>query len=213
MDALVDSLAQRLLTRLQSHPPTRRLLVGISGVPGSGKSTFAHRLVHRLNRSHPSLAVLIGMDGWHLPRSALSQMPDPQLAFDRRGAEFTFDATRFSDFIASLRSNRERTLCAPSFDHAKKDPVEDDIPVEPQNRIVVVEGLYCNCKVGEWGRAAREMDERWVCIIDRETVRERLVKRHVNTGVARDQKEAQWRGEYKRGLRARLSGRRESRDG
>lgn len=135
------------------------------------------------------------MDGWHYPRSTLRTFPDPQEAFDRRGAEWTFDSKRFADFVTLVKNDTSKTHLAPSFDHAKKDPLEDDVKVLPSHRVVVFEGLYCNCDAGEWARAAREFDGRLVFELPKEEAKRRLVVRHVKTGVAKDEEEAVWRGE------------------
>lgn len=195
----------------RSLTTSERLLVGVSGIPGSGKSLLAVRLVAALNsawqRQHDgssdsdrsadlAICVCVGMDGWHHPRSVLSTSPDPKQAFDRRGAEWTFDAQRFADFVIKVK-NGTNILRAPSFYHAKKDPLEDDISVLTSNRIVVFEGLYCNCNAGEWKRAAQQFEMRLVVSVDKEEAKRRLIVRHVATGVARDTEEATWRGEYR----------------
>lgn len=183
-----------MLYRLE---PGNRLLVGVSGIPGSGKSALAIRLVSALNALQGAeVAICVGMDGWHYPRSHLSTFPNAQEAFDRRGAEWTFDSKRFADFVYALKHDIAHVQAAPSFDHAKKDPLEDDVKVLPSHKVVVVEGLYCNCDVEAWGRAAKEMHRRLVCDVEREEAKRRLVVRHVATGVAKDEGEAAWRGEF-----------------
>lgn len=190
-----------------------RLLIAIAGVPASGKSVFALRLVQHVNtllaaRAHPAQAVLVGLDGWHLTRAQLDAMDDPQLAHDRRGSHWTFDAPAYVDFVARLRrvipfppSAAKETQCdptvirAPSFDHALKDPTPDAVVVTPAHRIVIIEGLYTMLGVDPWRQAAALMDERWWIRIDPERARTRLVKRHVQTGVAKDMDEAIWRAE------------------
>lgn len=52
-------------------------------------------------------------------------MDDPENAYARRGAEFTFDAKRFVDDISNAK--KEGSASFPDFDHAKKDPEEDKI--------------------------------------------------------------------------------------
>ncbi|KAF6767184.1 P-loop containing nucleoside triphosphate hydrolase [Kalmanozyma brasiliensis GHG001] len=195
MQGQVAALVQELLAKVQTLDPSERLLVGVSGIPGSGKSSLAVRLVSDLNATQPSLAICVGMDGWHYPRSTLSTFPNPQEAFDRRGAEWTFDAKRFADFVLLVKSNTSKTHTAPSFDHAKKDPLENDVAVLPEHRVVVFEGLYCNCEEGEWARAARGFDRRLVFEMDKDEARRRLVVRHVKTGVAKDEEEAMWRAD------------------
>ncbi|KAI1394320.1 phosphoribulokinase/uridine kinase, partial [Hypoxylon trugodes] len=133
------------------------------------------------------------MDGYHLTRAQLSAMPDPALAHARRGAEFTFDGLSFLSLVKSLRAVPPpplKTVYAPSFDHAVKDPKADDIAILPTHRIVVFEGNYVCLDKEPWREAAGLMDERWFVEVDFETARRRLVKRHVTAGIARDEKEA-----------------------
>lgn len=91
MQTIVDDLAQSLIR--VSNQKGKRVLVGLCGTPGSGKSQLAKHVVERINavQKDQQLAVVVGMDGWHLTRAQLAQMPDPQLAKDKRGAAWTFD--------------------------------------------------------------------------------------------------------------------------
>lgn len=179
---------------MYSRQAIERVLVGICGVPGSGKTNLAVRLVAGVNALRPDTAVCVSMDGWHYTRSSLSSFPNAKEAFDRRGAEWTFDAARFADFVTQVKRQPTDTLKAPSFDHARKDPVDDDIIIEPHHRVVVFEGLYCNCNVGDWKRAAQQFDTRLAFHIDLQEAKQRLIVRHVATGVAKDEEEAIWRG-------------------
>ncbi|SNX82822.1 related to YFH7 - putative kinase [Melanopsichium pennsylvanicum] len=196
MQDQVDELVVDLLSKVGTLQPSKRLLVGVSGIPGSGKSSLATRLVSILNTHSPNLAIYVGMDGWHYPRSVLSTFSNPKEAFDRRGAEWTFDSKRFADFVLTVKNDTTRTQTAPSFDHAEKDPLQDDVAVLPEHRVVVFEGLYVNCDTGEWGRAAREFEVRLVFEVEREEAKRRLIVRHVKTGVAEDEAEAIWRADH-----------------
>ncbi|CAO1620172.1 unnamed protein product [Parajaminaea phylloscopi] len=206
MDGIVSSLAADLAAKVLRCSPTERYLVGIAGIPGSGKSTLAELVCSAVNaklredQGHGRdlcevQAVVVGMDGWHFSRQTLEGFPDPQTAKDRRGAAFTFDARAFADFVVSLKSRPQQTVKAPSFSHSLKDPVAEDIPVEREHRLVIIEGLYCNCDEGDWGRGAAALDERWVLDVEKEIARERLRVRHVITGVAKDEAEALWRAD------------------
>lgn len=230
MEATVEGLVDELQRKLASGPYDRRLLIGLCGIPGSGKSQLASHVVQMLNKQNArrgalnDVAIVVGMDGWHLSRAQLERMPDPQLAKDRRGAAWTFDdavsgasfggnaiATMpeaanmasyhagyqsFARFVEKLHSAPiKETVYAPSFSHAKKDPVPDDIQVRPEHRIVLIEGLYANVNEGAWAEASRLYDERWLIECDEKVARQRLVQRHVRTGVAQSIHEAEWRGE------------------
>ena len=86
-------------------------------------------------------------------------------------------------------------MTAPSFSHARKDPVFDDIVVRPQHRIVIIEGLYVFLGIEPWVRAANLLDERWFVTVDAQKGKQRLCTRHVETGVAADWEEAVWRAD------------------
>lgn len=128
------------------------------------------------------------MDGYHLTRAALSAMPDPITAHARRGAAFTFDAPKFLALLQSLRLELlpSSPILAPSFDHAVKDPKEDDISVLPTHRVVVIEGNYVALDQDVWRDAARLFDELWFVDVDFEVARKRLRERHVRAGIAAD---------------------------
>jgi pantothenate kinase len=127
------------------------------------------------------------MDGYHYSRAHLSAMPDPETAHARRGAAFTFNAGAFHQLVQSLAepvTPTTPTFYAPSFDHALKDPKDDDIAILPTHRIVVFEGNYLTLDRPPWNHAAALMDELWFVQVDFEVARKRLVTRHVASGIA-----------------------------
>lgn len=133
------------------------------------------------------------MDGYHLSRTQLDALPDPVNAHARRGAAFTFDGDSFLTLVKKLREPlcpESRTLFAPSFDHAKKDPVADDIAIAPSMRIIIFEGNYLSLNKSPWKDAAELMDELWFVDVDFAVARKRLVHRHVKAGIAKDEEEA-----------------------
>ncbi|KAI1395332.1 phosphoribulokinase/uridine kinase [Hypoxylon fuscum] len=210
MEDQVARLVDKAWDKFQQLPEDRRLLIAIAGIPGSGKTTLSQIVTAALNARHASLhpevpeavpvAVFVPMDGYHLTRAQLSAMPDPALAHARRGAEFTFDGASFLELVKSLRAVPSTPLppepvYAPSFDHAVKDPKPDDIAILPAHRVVVFEGNYVCLDKEPWRSAAALMDERWFVEVGFETARERLVRRHVKAGIARDEEEARRRAD------------------
>lgn len=130
------------------------------------------------------------MDGYHLSRAQLSALPDPGTAHARRGAAFTFDGDSFLSLVRLLRqpiSPDTPVHYAPSFDHAVKDPVADDIAIPPTARIVIFEGNYLSLNKTPWKEAAELMDELWFVQVDEGRAKARLVERHVRTGVTADE--------------------------
>ncbi|KAK7732784.1 hypothetical protein SLS57_000727 [Botryosphaeria dothidea] len=204
MEAQVDRLVKKTWDKYKQLPRSQRLLIGVSGIPGSGKTTLAAKVVYRINEMYraelpgasagePPIAAFIPMDGYHLSRAQLDAMPDPYTAHARRGAHFTFDGDSFLALVKELRkplAPESHTLYAPSFDHAVKDPVADDISIAPTTRIVVFEGNYLTLDRDPWRQAAQLMDERWFVEVDFDTARKRLVGRHVKAGIAKDEEDA-----------------------
>ncbi|KAK4998974.1 hypothetical protein LTR66_001895 [Elasticomyces elasticus] len=210
MEGQVDRLVKKTWDRYKQTPRSRRLMIAVSGIPGSGKTTLAAKVVSRINHLHhetmpgllsdPGVATFLPMDGYHLSREQLSAMPDPVTAHRRRGAAFTFDAPAFLALVKKLREPlcaETETIYAPSFDHAVKDPVEDDIPISPTSRILILEGNYLSLGTGapEWKEAAEMMDELWFVEVDEAVARERLTKRHVLSGIAANEEEARKRAD------------------
>ncbi|KAF9699997.1 hypothetical protein EKO04_001999 [Ascochyta lentis] len=181
----IDKLLQR-----QASIPHQRMLVALAGVPGSGKSTVSHALLQELASRGVKDVAIVPMDGFHYTKKVLSVFEDPETAFQRRGAPFTFDADGFLNLVKTLKSTPvttseepEQLIHAPSFDHAVQDPVEDDIAISSRNRIVIVEGNYTLLDQKPWDEIAKICDERWFVDVSPEIVRDRLAARHLAAGI------------------------------
>ncbi|KAL4964816.1 kinase-related protein [Aspergillus stella-maris] len=202
MESQVTRLVDKVWGKLQDTPSNARLLIAVSGIPGSGKTELVISLARRINDLYSAqnegrlIAATIPMDGYHLTRAQLAQMPDPEMAAARRGAAFTFDGDKFLELVKALRkplTDQTQTLHAPSFDHAVKDPVDNDIPIAAERRVLLFEGNYLSLNKEPWSSAAKLMDELWFVEVDFDTARQRLIKRHVKAGIAKDEKEAEKR--------------------
>ncbi|QDS76276.1 hypothetical protein FKW77_001765 [Venturia effusa] len=204
MEDQVNRLVEKVWATFQTIPRSQRYLIAISGIPGSGKTTLSTTLSSRLNSLHlasspgtassgNSIAASIPMDGYHLTRAQLSSLPSPAEAHARRGAAFTFDGQKYLSLVRKLRQPllpETTTLYAPSFDHKIKDPVENDVPISPAMRICIFEGNYCALSEPPWDEAAGMMDEIWFVKVDFDVAKKRLIRRHVEAGIAKDEEEA-----------------------
>lgn len=163
----VDASARRLLASLGDRPDA--YLVGIAGIPGSGKST----LCAAVRGLVPDTAV-VPMDGYHIPRRRLDAE-----GLRRRGAPHTFDAAAFRADIESLRQTREGVF--PAFDHAEADPRPGAIRVTPAVPFVLVEGLYVLMR--DW-QLEPLFDLTVFLDCDPDVATERVAARHLAAGLA-----------------------------
>ena len=86
-------------------------------------------------------------------------------------------------------------LYAPGFSHTRKDPTANAVAIHPHHKILIIEGLYTFLGIEPWNAASVTLDERWFIDVDLEVARDRLIRRHVITGVAADLAEAKWRAD------------------
>lgn len=155
-------------------------MVALAGLPGSGKSTLAAQLSEQVNRvAGADVMLSLSMDGFHLPKAALRQMPDPQAAFARRGAPWTFDVAALAARLQMLRERGEAPVAWPAFEHEVGDPIEAALLVSPETRLILVEGLYLLQGSDGWDAVGETFDERWYLDTPLELSLERLVARHM----------------------------------
>ncbi|KQV26847.1 hypothetical protein ASG83_02790 [Yonghaparkia sp. Soil809] len=112
-----------------------RVILGICGAPGAGKSVLADALAAHLARD---TAVVVPFDGFHLASSVLEGTP---LAA-RRGALETFDLGAYRSLIERLRRRDEATVYAPTFVRGLEEPIASAIPVPRETPLIITEGNY-----------------------------------------------------------------------
>ena len=136
---------------------------------------------------------MIPLDGYHLTRKQLSAFPNSEEAHFRRGAAFTFDGEGYLSLVRALRRPLDpssdtaaaaQIIHAPSFDHAIKDPVADDIAILPSARILIFEGLYVALSRPPWSEAAGLMDEIWFVDVPMPVAEARVAKRNFAAGLS-----------------------------
>lgn len=163
-----------------------RLIIGIAGAPGAGKSTLAAALADELNAWRQGSTVVVPLDGFHLAASVIAE--DERA--ERRGAPDTFDLAGYAHLMERIRADSEPEIYAPVFSRDIEDPVAAGVLVAAHHRIVLTEGNYLLLDEPDWRRARACMDAVWFLDVDPSLRRERLLARHLRFGKIRERAEA-----------------------
>jgi pantothenate kinase len=172
----VSELAQRARVLLADN---ERIILGITGSPGAGKTTLAKQLVDRLNDEPGGPpAVYLPMDGFHLANSTLDELG----IHDRKGAIETFDGWGFVALLNRVLVERDHTVYAPSFERTVDEGIAGEVAIPAEARIVVVEGNYLLVDQEPWNRIPHLLAETWFCETAADERLIRLVDRHTRHG-------------------------------
>ncbi|KAI5949588.1 hypothetical protein KGF54_005465 [Candida jiufengensis] len=186
-DDQIDILVSRI-RNLYNKNESKRIVISLAGVPGAGKTTFANR-ISSIFTNKIAKTMVISQDGYHLYRSELQVLSNSEEAIRRRGAPFTFNVKSFLKLISILK-NKSDVIKVPSFDHKLKDPVEDDIIVDKDVSIIILEGNYVSLKDEIWNDISSYVDDTWFISTPESLVRSRIIKRHLDSGIASNEQEA-----------------------
>jgi pantothenate kinase len=175
MDVVTVSVAQLVERARGLAESSGRRLLGITGAPGTGKSTIARTIVDALG---PQRSALVPMDGFHLANATLIAWGRR----DRKGAWDTFDADGYVHLLRRLRDQTEEYVHAPDFDRDIEESIGSARPVHRDVPLIVTEGNYLLSREGAWSHVADLLDERCYLELPAAARHERLVRRHEQHG-------------------------------
>lgn len=178
MAPMGPDLAARVAARLDRQ---HRVLLGITGPPGAGKSTLAEDVAAAFDS-----AVYVPADGFHLADAELTRLG----LLDHKGAIDSFDGYGYLSLLQRIRAQPSHTVYAPAFHRDLEQPIAGSIPVAPDARLVVTEGNYLLDDDEPWPAVRAVLDEVWFLDVDRGERRRRLVKRHTQFGKTTEQAQA-----------------------
>lgn len=166
----------------------RRVLIGVTGNPGAGKTTLVQALAAALAPDPPpglapgEWVAHVPMDGFHLADVELRRLGRR----DRKGAPDTFDGQGYLNLLRRLRADEPSVVYAPTFERTLEQPLAAAVPIPPAARLILTEGNYLLLDTEPWSAIAGELDEAWYCALDDERRRDRLTARHVAFGKEPD---------------------------
>ena len=178
MQAVEDVVVQIYNELLSVDHKNERILVGISGAPGSGKSTLSTALSSKLNKSE-HVAAVIPMDGYHLDDSLLEDLG----LLKRKGAPETFDFAGFKHLL--LRIKNEDEVVYPVFDREREISISGAGILKKNIRIVIVEGNYLLFDEEPWTCLSKLWDYSVFLDVELTVLEQRLIDRWINHGFSR----------------------------
>jgi uridine kinase len=108
-------------------------LIGIAGGSGSGKTTFARKIIQKIN--DPSV-VLISQDSYYLPSLPSDLKTQTETNFDHPAA---FDWPLLRDHLAHLRAGEP--VAVPVYDYKTGRRTSETL-LTGRARVVILEGIY-----------------------------------------------------------------------
>jgi pantothenate kinase len=163
----------------------RRVIIGLAGPPGAGKSTLALAIVSTARaRMGQEWAAYLPLDGYHLSNAQLKRLG----LLDVKGAPATFDADGYAAMLSRVAADDARDIYVPDYDRTLHEPIAARHRVPAAARLVVTEGNYLAVAEPRWLAAGTSIDRLWYVDAPDALREERLVARQLRGG--RDERAA-----------------------
>lgn len=196
--ATIERVYLPLLMMLHQRARSQRVLAGLAGIPGAGKTTFAAALYHVARGILASGAlVVVSLDGWHWPnevldaRTILDEEGHPMPLRVRKGGPDSYDVASLTHAMDRLRGETGN-VALPLYDRRLHEPVPNGVFVVPDSRIIVLEGNYLLSPEPPWDAVSARLAPKLFLDCDPDEARARVLARHVRGGCTRGQAERKW---------------------
>ena len=172
--SITKHIVEAVAERARLGDPVR--VLGLTGPPGTGKTTIAAELAHALPEAGIPVAGLVPMDGFHMSNAVLAARG----IADHKGAPDTFDVGGYVALLGRVR-RADGVVLAPDYRRDLHEPVAASLPVEVDG-VVITEGNYLGLELPGWADVRGLID--LLVFIDTpfEELASRLIDRHMSFG-------------------------------
>jgi pantothenate kinase len=177
----LESALDRTLSLTKSSGT--RVIIGLVGKPGAGKSTLSSYLLKKLPKE---TTALVPMDGYHLSNAQLALLGRS----DRKGAPDTFDSDGYADLLQRIKTNHTQEIYFPIFHREIEESIAAEGVIHPHTSLVLTEGNYLLLGDAGWPRVAPTLTECWFVDVDNDRRMARLVARHIKFGKSAEEARA-----------------------
>ncbi|MDU5761735.1 MAG: AAA family ATPase [Schaalia odontolytica] len=172
--SITRRIVEAVAERARSGDPVR--VLGLTGPPGTGKTTIADELARALPEAGIPVAGLAPMDGFHMSNAVLAA----RRIADHKGAPDTFDVGGYVALLGRVR-RADGVVLAPDYRRDLHEPIAASLPVEVDG-VVITEGNYLGLELPGWADVRGLID--LLVFIDTpfEELASRLIERHMSFG-------------------------------
>lgn len=163
-------LVAEILGALRSRQ--NRFVLGIAGPPGAGKSTLAQQIVDAA--AGEVAGCVAPLDGFHRSNEELAAADMLPL----KGTPATFAPAAFVERLEDVVTMPSAPVTWPTYDREREEVVENGLIIDPEHRLVVVEGNYLLLTDPPWDRVRPLLDAAWYLDVPLDALVARLVARH-----------------------------------
>ena len=160
-----------------------RVIIGLIGKPGAGKTSLSKYLLKHLPKE---TTALVPMDGYHLSNAQLKTLGRA----DRKGAPDTFDANGYVELLKRIKTNFNDEIYFPIFHRDIEESIAAEGVVHPHTTLVLTEGNYLLVESDGWAGVADSLTESWFVDVDNDKRMARLVARHIKYGKSPEEAHA-----------------------
>lgn len=172
--SMTARIVEAVVRRARTGDPVR--VLGLTGPPGTGKTTIAAELARTLPQAGISVAGLAPMDGFHMSNALLAARG---LA-DHKGAPDTFDVGGYVALLGRVR-RANGVVLAPDYRRDLHEPVAASLPIEVDG-VVITEGNYLGLELPGWADVRGLVDLLVYIDTPFDELASRLIERHMSFG-------------------------------